>query len=142
MSFDLELINNDIKLQPDGKMRVVTDTPKLRQDIIKIILTPLGSVKSHPWYGCTVSDDLIGRNLPDHMLGSEIKASVTQSLERLKALQVGQATTQKVSLAEMINVIYEVDAERDVNDRRLVNIIVTVLSKRLTKIEELFTLIS
>ena len=142
MSFDLALINNDLKIQPNGKIRTVTDTPKLRQDVLKIILTPLGSVKAHPWYGCAISDEVIGRNLPDQILDAQIKTSITQSLERLKALQMAQSSTQRVSLAEMIEVVASIDVERDINDGRKLNILVTILSKRLAKLEELFTLIS
>ena len=51
-------------------------------------------------------------------------------------------TTQKMSLAEMIQVIGDIHAERDIDDQRRVNIVVTILTKRLTKIEEVFTLIA
>ncbi|KKK68403.1 hypothetical protein LCGC14_2944400 [marine sediment metagenome] len=142
MSFDLELINGDLKIQPNGKIRTVTDTPKLRQDVLKIILTPLGSVSAHPWYGCAFGDEIIGKNLPDQILDAQIKASITQSLDRLKALQMAQSSTQRVSLAEMIEVVASIDVERDIDDGRKLNILVTILSKRLAKLEELFTLIS
>jgi phage baseplate assembly protein W len=141
MSFDLELINNDIAMKADGKIRIITDTPKLRQDIIKLILTPLGSVKSHRWYGCAL-DTVIGQSLSKDFQLSRIIASITQSLERLQALQISQSSSQKVSLAELLNTIGGVTAERDIDDGRKMNIIVTVFSKRLSKIEELFTLIA
>jgi phage baseplate assembly protein W len=142
MSFDLALINNDLSVQADGKIRTVTDTPKLRQDIIKIVLTPLGSVKKHVWYGCSITEDIIGKALSDNMLVSLMRASITKSLERLKALQTTQSTMQKVSLAEMIEMLGSVDAERDTDDQRKINIVISVFSKRLAKIEELFTIIS
>lgn len=142
MSFDLELINNDLSIKTNGEIRTITDTPKLRQDIIKIILTPLGSVINHPWYGCVVSEDIIGKNLPDHITNSQISAAISQSLDRLKTLQKSQSATQKMSLAEIIDAVGEVFVERDSTDPRKLNIIITVLTKRLTKIEELFTIIS
>lgn len=142
MSFDLALINNDLSITVDGKLRVVTDTPKLRQDILKIILTPLGSVKNHLWYGCSIGEDVIGKALPDTFQAARVQQGITKSLDRLKALQSTQATMQKVSLAEMIEMIGSVDVERDINDQRKINILITVFSKRLAKIEELFTIIS
>ena len=142
MSFDLALLNNDLSIQADGSIKTITDTPKLRQDIIKIILTPLGSVRKHPWYGCSVSEDVIGKNLQSHILDSHIKSSVSQALERLRTLQIQQSSTQKVSLAEMIQAIGDVHAERDIDDLRRVNIVVTVLTKRMTKVDELFTLMA
>jgi phage baseplate assembly protein W len=141
MSFDLELINNDLNIKSDGKIRVVRDTPKLRQDIIKIILTPIGSVKAHRWYGCAINDT-IGQTITDNFKTNIIKANITQSLERLKALQISQSVSQIVSLAELINVIGDINAERDSDDARKINVTVTVYSKRLAKIEEVFTLIS
>lgn len=142
MSFDLALINNDLNLLPDGKVRLVTDTPKLRQDIIKIVLTPLGSVKNHLWYGCSINEDVIGQNLPPMFEESKIQASILQSLERLKALQISQSAMQKVTLAELIDVIGDVHSERDDSDPRNINIVIVVFSKRLAKIEEVFTLTS
>lgn len=142
MSFDLELVNNDISIKADGTMRTVIDTPKLRQDIIKIVLTPLGSVKPHLWYGCSLGDDVIGKALPELFQTSKIQAVIIKSLERLRALQKTQSVNQRVSLAELIDVVGAVDVERDTADPRKLNILITVFSKRLSKIEELFTIIS
>lgn len=142
MSFDLEITNGDLSIKADGTMRTVTDTPKLRQDILKIILTTLGSNKFHPWYGCSVSNSAIGRNYPDNLLFSEIQTSIKQSLDRLKTLQMAQASGQTVSLAEMIAEVESVEVERNLADPRQLNIRVNVWTKRLTKVEELFTIIS
>lgn len=142
MSFDLELINGDLQIKADGSLRTITDTPKLRQDILKIILTTLGSNQFHPWYGCSISNSSIGRNYPDGLLFSDIQTSIKQSLDRLKTLQMSQASGQSVSLAEMISEVESVEVERNPADPRQINIRVNVWTKRLTKIEELFTIIS
>jgi phage baseplate assembly protein W len=142
MSFDLALVNNDLRIKSDGTIQTVTDTPKLRQDIIKIVITPLGSMKHHMWYGCAINDEVIGNVLEDSRQLMLIKDTITKSLERLKALQKTQSVSQNVSLAELIEVIGNVNAERDINDMRQLNIVVTVFSKNLAKIEELFTIIS
>lgn len=141
MSFDLALINGNLKLQPNGLIKTVTDTPKLRQDIIKIVLTPLGSVKNHLWYGCSVAED-IGKNFPTNLQLSRICTSITQSIDKLKALQTSQCASQRTSLAELIDSVGAVDVERDIDDPRQLNVLVTIFSKRLSQIEELFTIIS
>lgn len=140
MSFDFALIDNDLSLLQDGTVRMVKDTQKLRQDVLKVIITTLGSNRFHPWYGCTVSEDIIGKNLPNNMMLMDIQTSIQQSLDKLKKLQFQQLTVQKVSLAELINVIGEIIAYRSPEDPRQVKIDVTVYSRRLTKVEETFTL--
>lgn len=142
MSFDIEIVNGDIEMKSDGQIRTVSDTPKLRQDVLKIILTTLGSNKFHPWYGCVISDSVIGRGFPNNLLISSITTSIKESLDRLKTLQMSQASGQRVSLSEMIAEVGDIEVERNGVDPRQINIRVSVWTKRLSKIEELFTLIS
>lgn len=142
MSFDFEIVNSDIKIKADGTVSTITDTPKLRQDVLKIILTPIGSNKFHPWYGCSVTEAVAGRNLPENMMLGEIRATISDSLNKLKTLQIAQSSGQSVSLAEIISVIGNIEAGRNPIDPRQVNVLVSVLTKRLTKIEEIFTVIS
>lgn len=140
MSFDLAIINSDLSILPNGEIRTVSDTEKLRQDVLKIILTPLGSNDFHPWYGCAVADNIIGKNMPDNLILLEIQTSITQSLERLKSLQAQQSSSQKVSLAELINIIGEIIAYRSHGDYRQIKVEVTIYTRRLTRIQETFTL--
>jgi len=141
MSFDLEITNSDLRINPDGSIRTITDTPKLRQDVIKIVLTPLGSNRHHQWYGCTITDDVVGRDLPEDMLMADITESIESSLFRLKQLQGSQTSMQDVSLSEMIAEIGPVIAQRNRADPRQINIIISVFSRRLVNIEEVFTVI-
>jgi phage baseplate assembly protein W len=140
MSFDFAIFNNDIKIQSNGAIKTVSDNTKLRQDILKVLVTTLGSNKFHPWYGCTVGQDIIGRNLPDNRMLLDIQSSVVQSLDRLQKLQTQQMTFQKMSLAEMISSIGDVVAYRAQEDLRQVYIRVVVYTRQLTQIEETFTL--
>jgi len=142
MSFDLEIVNGDLKIKADRTISTVNDTPKLRQDILKIILIPLGSNKFHPWYGCSINNSISGKVLPDNIISQDIGSSVSQSLERLRALQIAQAADQRVSLAEIISVIENVQSGRNPSDPRQINVFVSVLSKRLSRVEEVFTIIS
>jgi len=138
MSFDLELINSDLSIKPDGTIRTVDKTDKLRQDIIKIILTPIGSVKFHPWYGSSVNDGLIGETVPDNMLFQDINTSILQSLSKLQTLQRSQATSQRVSLAEMIASVRDILVQRNPSDPRQVNAIILVIAKDFNTVEESF----
>lgn len=140
MSFDLMLIDSDIKIKADGTVRTVEGSDKLKQDIIKILLTPIGSLKFHQWYGSGLSDKIIGENLPDNMTFQEISSSISQSLERLKTLQRSQITYQKVKLSEIINSIEEVLVQRSAEDMRQIFVIVSILTKDFTKIEETFSI--
>jgi phage baseplate assembly protein W len=142
MSFDLQLIDDDLSIKPDGKIRTVTDTPKLRQDILKAIVTELGSNRFHQWYGCNVNEGIIGQNLPMGILEAEIVSSITETLNRIKALQKTQAVSQYVTLSEMISEVGPIFVSRNPADTRQLNIVVTVYTRQLTKIEEVFTIIS
>lgn len=142
MSFDLALVNGDISIKNDGAVRIITDTPKLRQDILKIILTRLGSNRFHPWYGCSISENILGQNFPDNLIDAEVRASVQQSLERLRQLQLAQSTTQQVSLGELITSIGPISVNRNPIDLRQLNVRVAITTKRLTKIEEIFQITS
>lgn len=139
MSFDLALIDSDLSIKADGTMRTVEKTAKLRQDIIKIILTPIGSVRPHPWYGSTVSESTVG-SLPDNFLFSDIESAISESLDRLITLQRAQATQQNVQLSELIATVQEISADRDPRDLRLVNVRVSVVSKVLEPVEEIFAM--
>jgi phage baseplate assembly protein W len=142
MSFDLEIVNSDLKIQSDGTIKTVSDTPKLKQDVIKMLITTLGSNKFHPWYGCAIGASMIGANLPDNMMQLDIQTSIQQSLDKLQSLQQAQMGSQRVTLAECIAQVSNISAGRNPIDPRSVLIQITVLSKRLSKIEETFTLTS
>ena len=140
MSFDLQLINGDLSLNTDGSIRTVTGTDKLKQDIVKIILTPIGSVIFHPWYGSSITDENIGEVIPIARLSENITIALSESLGRLQKLQRSQATGQKVLLSEMISTVKEIAVQRNSIDLRQVNVIVVVISRDLTTVEEVFTI--
>ena len=60
MSFDLTLNKGDIKITNTGTVSTVTSNAKLKQDIIKILLTEVGDNKFHPEYGSHVGALEIG----------------------------------------------------------------------------------
>ena len=140
MSFDLALINSDLSMKPDGTIRTVSRSDKLKQDIVKIILTPVGSIKFHPWYGSAINEGTIGEVLPDSALFQDITSAIQQSLSKLQTLQKSQATGQRVDLSEMLASINDIQIQRKYNDPRQVNVIVVAMSKDFTAVEEIFTI--
>lgn len=140
MSFDLALIDSDIKIKSDGTIRIVEETAKLQQDIVKIILTPVGSVKHHTWYGSNIGENNIGNILPDDILFNNLDSALQDSLQKLVQLQRVQSTQQRVSTSELIAAIREVNVQRNPNDPRQINVVVRVISKSLQPVEEIFTI--
>ena len=140
MSFDLALINGDLSLKSDGTVRTVQNIDKLKQDIIKIVLTPIGSIRFHPWYGSAINDNLIGQNIPDNALFHDLSSAVLDSLNRLQKLQRAQSTYQRVSLSELIATIRDVLVQRNPSDPRQVNVMIYVISKDFNAVDEVFTI--
>lgn len=140
MSFDLKIENNDLILNPDGTLQTVRDNAKLAQDIVKAVLTPLGSNKFFRWYGSTVSIRMVGQVLSATITRTEIERSIQDTLSNLVSLQKAQARVQYVSAGEQIASIQSVAALRDDNDPRQWQILVSVLTRKLTVVEETFTL--
>lgn len=136
MSFDLKIVRGDISISKDGRLETVDGTAKLKQDLIKIILTEIGSNKYHPYYGSKLGSLEIG-GIPDFgLIESDIKASAEEAVRKLMALQRSQARRQFLSPSEVILSIIDIRAERDSVDLRAWNIFVTVLTERLSTISE------
>ena len=140
MSFDLKIENNDISVGQDGQMKVVFNNEKLIQDILKIIITPLGSNVFYKWYGSTLSTDLIGEVLDPFITESTIKRSIDQSLNSIISLQQTQNTYQYVSPAESLVSIKDISIERSEEDPRIFNIYIAVLTRKLTELDINFQL--
>lgn len=141
MSFDLKLENGDILLGSDGGPQRVFNDDKLRQDIIKIILTPLGSNQLFQWYGSPLTERAIGKVLDKRILDMEMSNSIIYALNNLMALQEEQEKTgQYVSPAEAIGQILNVEIEPSVYDSRQINISIAVASRRSNVISESFEL--
>lgn len=140
MSFDLKIENNDLAINPDGSVQTVRDNAKLSQDIIKAILTPLGSNKFFTWYGSTIGSKTIGQILDPSITQIEIERSIQDTLSNIIVLQNAQSRVQYVSAGEQIVSIKDISVLRDPNDPRQYQICVSVLTRKLTVLEETFTL--
>jgi len=139
MSFDLRIQNGDIKISRDGDLDVVLDNEKIRQDIIKILLTKLGENKYHTYYGSSLGALEIG-GVPDaEIVEGDLLRMTEESMAVLMRLQSSQAGTQYITPGETIVDILNVDINRDVSDPRGYNVSVTVLTRKLTKVTESVT---
>jgi hypothetical protein len=134
MSFDLALERGDIKISADGSMKTVSGNAKLRQDIIKILLTELGSNKFHPKYGSYIGALQIGHYADAKLISLDLESSARKAIKNLMSLQRSQAGKQNMTPGELIVDILKVSVARDQVDPRLYNIFVSVLTKRLTEV--------
>lgn len=131
MSYDLKIVNGDIQISKDGALQIVSGNSKLRQDIIKILLTNFGDNKFHQNYGSAISS--IGIADDQYMAEAELKSAVISSLNNLIQMQKSQMKRQTVSPSETIVSILNVEASRDTIDPRLLNIKLSVLTQQLVE---------
>lgn len=140
MSFDLKLLKNDIAINRDGTLKTVNGNDKLRQDIIKILLTELGENKFHPTYGSKVGSIEIGHVPDQEELELDLTSSAESSIKKIMSLQVAQSRRQFLSPDEIIVGVAGVNVERDLLDPRMYNIYISVLTQRLSVINESITI--
>lgn len=140
MSFDLKIVNNSLALNPDGSLQTVYDNAKLAQDILKIVLTTSGSNKIFTWYGSLLKARLNGNVLDATQLEIETRSSIESSLQNLISLQKAQGKVQYVSAGETIATIRSISVLRGSADPREYEVGISVLTRKLTIVEETFTL--
>jgi phage baseplate assembly protein W len=136
MSFDLKIVRGDLAIDSGGDVVTVYGNDKLRQDIIKILLTKPGENKFFPGYGSAVGMLEIG-SVPDpDFVIDDLETSVESAINKVMSIQRKQAKRQYLSPGEVIVEILDVSAERDQNDPRVYNIFISVLTQELTPITE------
>ena len=140
MSFDLKIVNNDLSINPDGNLQTVSDNSKLAQDVIKAILTPLGSNRFSRWYGSNVGNRVVGEAYDNTLTQTEIERDIQNVLSNIVAVQKAQGRTQYVSPGEALAGVREISVLRDRQDPRQYQITISLLTKQLTVVEETFTL--
>ena len=139
MSFDLTLNKGDIKIDKTGEVSVVSSNSKLRQDIIKILLTETGDNKFHPDYGSQVGSLKIGSTSDARLVEADLNTSANKALRNLMALQRSQSRRQKLSPGEVIVQVLDVSVARDELDPRMYNIFVSVLTQALDQVKSNIT---
>ena len=134
MSFDLSIKNGDIQIARDGSIETVSDNAKLKQDIVKILLTDLGDNKFHSKYGSKIGALQIGHYADNTLMSLDIESSARNALQNLMALQRAQSRRQALTPGEIIVDILGVNVTRDSADPRMYNIFVSVLTQELTEV--------
>tara|TARA_Y100000114_G_C11763468_1_gene331374 strand:- start:1100 stop:1531 length:432 start_codon:yes stop_codon:yes gene_type:complete len=139
MSFGLKLKNGDLKLSKDGTLEIVTKNSKLRQDIVKMLLTRKGSVKYHREYGSELGIISTDNHIDNKLIESKIEQTVHEGISKLINLQKIQIQRQILSPAEIILSIKSVRVERDIGDPRLYSVFISVITQQLSEISESIT---
>lgn len=134
MSFDLTLHRGDIKITDKGSVSTVTSNSKLKQDIIKILLTEIGDNKFHPNYGSHIGAIEIGHYADPKFIELDLTSSANKALRNLMALQRSQSKRQKLSPGEIIIEILDISVGRDELDPRMYNVFVSVLTQELSEV--------
>ena len=140
MSFDLKLEQGDIRLNDANDLATVENGEKLTQDILKIVTTQLGANKRFPWYGCPITQSMIGRAFDSIFIQTvstnQLRFSIT-NLERLQKEQL--RTDQVVTAQEQISTLQNVSINQNKIDPRFFNIDLIVLSKAFRRVPASFS---
>lgn len=140
MSFDLKIKNGDLSIGDSGALDVVSGNNKIRQDIVKILLTNIGENRFHSRYGSDLGAFKIGDVSDQKMIELDLKRSVEEAIRYIMFLQKNQSKYQVLSLSEIILEIVDIRTERDSSDPRLYNIYISILTQKLDQIEEIITI--
>lgn len=132
MSFDFKIFEGDFQIGSDGDLQKVENTEKLIQEILKIIITPLGTNIYFLWYGSPISKSLVGSPFDMEFLSTIAEGQLTNALEALQTLQQEQSKRQKVTPFEQIAALRRVKIERNQVDPRYFSVVVSVLTKALS----------
>ena len=140
MSFDFRIKDGDLSIGEDGDLNRVENTDKLVQDILKIIITPIGTNQFYPWYGSRLSKSMIG-NVFDHEFISSVATNQLQNaIESLQRLQQEQARHQLVTPFEQLAALKRVEIQRNQVDPRFFLVVISALTRALTEINTSFTI--
>lgn len=136
MSFDLKISKGDILINPDGTVATVFDNDKLKQDVIKILLTKIGENKYHSSYGSNIGALQIGYVADKELLELDLQTSAEEAIQYLIRSQINQQKSQYLTPGEVIAGIKNIVVERDRLDPRMYNIFISIYTKNLTLVEE------
>ncbi|KKN72145.1 hypothetical protein LCGC14_0413570 [marine sediment metagenome] len=133
MSFDFKISDGDLSIGQDGDLKKVENTEKLIQDILKIVITPMGSNQFYPWYGSRVSKSLIGQVFDFEFLSTVASSQLQNALENLQRLQQEQARQQSVTPFEQLAALKGVRVERNQVDPRYFLVVISAVTRALTE---------
>lgn len=140
MSFDIKISQGDLAIGSDGDLARVEDTDKLVQDVLKILMTPIGANPFHSWYGSLLPATLVGNPYEEEFIATIANNQIRSSLEALQNLQRAQAASdQKVTPSELLAAVKDVQVNRDPVDPRYFSVFITILTKGLSTVRTSFT---
>lgn len=140
MSFDLKLEQGDIRLSAENDLAIVENGEKLTQDILKVVTTQLGSNNRFPWYGCPITQSMVGRAFDSIFLQSVASNQLRFSITNLERLQKEQLRTDQVVTAqEQIAAVQNINVNQNDIDPRFFNIDLIVLSKAFRRVQASFS---
>lgn len=117
-------VENDWEYSLQGDVLMVANEDLLVQEVLKIILTRVGSNAYFPTYGTRIVDS-IGRKAVS-TTASDIKTQVREALRVVSLTQATQAKFQQVSLAERLYSVRSVDVNQSAEDPTVFLVDVTV----------------
>lgn len=139
MSFDFRILNGDFVIDQNGDLAIVENNDKLVQDILKIVLTPVGSNRLNPAYGSLVGRSLVGNVLPMEFVSTMASSQIHSALEYLQRLQKEQSATQPVSAGELLAAIQSIKIERNQVDQRFISVVIKALAADFTPLSTQFS---
>lgn len=140
MSFDLRISDGDLVIGSDGDFDKVEGTEKLIQDVLKLLLTPLGGNIFYPFYGSLLSRSLIGQPFDFELISTVSSSQIQSSLETLQKLQQGQSLEQSVTPFEQIAAIKNVTIQRNRTDPRFFSVFIDVITRAMSVTQIEFTI--
>lgn len=137
MSFDLKILQGDLQIGSNRDLAKVENTEKLVQDILKIVLTPLGGNPFFPWYGSPIDQSLIGTAFDEVFINQVARSQLRTSLETLQNMQKEQLRMQPqlITPQEQIAAVQDITVHRNTVDPRFFSIFIGVLSKAFRRVE-------
>lgn len=132
MSFDLKISEGDLVIDADADLAIVENSEKLIQDVLKMLMTPVGTNPWWPWFGSPLAGSMIGSPFDSNFIQSMAENQIRSSLETMQSLQKEQATKQIVTPSELLAAIKSVNVVRNQIDPTFFQISLSLLTKNLT----------
>lgn len=130
MSFDLKIQNGDLVISSNGDLRKVENIDKLIQDVLKILMTPLGTNLFFTWYGSLLPTSAVGSSMDHQFISTVVEQQIRSCLENLQNLQQQQQiSNQAVSAEELLAAIKNVVVKRSITDPTFFSIFVKIVNK-------------
>lgn len=138
MSFDFKILNGDLVIGTNGDLSKVQNTEKLVQDVLKMLMTEIGSNQAFAWYGSSLSATMIGSGYDEVFITSMAENQIRSSLETLQNLQREQGAKQIVTPGELLAAIKSVNIIRNEVDPTFFSVLLSILTKNLTTVNTSF----